>query len=315
VERIALLLMGPTGAGKSDLALELAERLPLEIVSVDSALVYRGMDIGTAKPTRAEQARAPHHLIDILDPAQSYSAGEFLRDAEVAMQAVWSRGRQPLLVGGTMMYFHALTHGIAELPHGDADLRAEIEREAAEQGWGALHAELARVDEAAARRIHINDPQRIQRALEVFRLTGTPITDLQQARRSPLTGVATLEIALAPPERVTLHQNIERRFERMMQRGFLAEVQALRARGDLTSLHPSVRCVGYRQLWQHLEGDYGLEEGVRRGIIATRQLAKRQWTWLRRRTQATWLDPAHPNAAQSVIFALDLRMRNSAKSC
>jgi tRNA dimethylallyltransferase len=315
MKRVALLLMGPTGAGKSDLALELADRLPLDIVSVDSALVYRGMDIGTAKPTPEEQARVPHHLIDILDPAQSYSAGEFLRDAHMAMQAIWARGRQPLLVGGTMMYFHALTHGIAELPQGDAQLRADIEREAATRGWGALHAELARVDAAAARRIHVNDPQRIQRALEVFRLTGTPITDLQQARRSPLTAIDTLEIALAPTERSRLHQNIERRFERMMQRGFLAEVRALRERGDLTLIHPSIRCVGYRQLWQHLEGEFGLEEGIRRGITATRQLAKRQWTWLRRRTQATWLDPVHPNAAQSVIFALDSRMKNSAKSC
>ncbi len=315
MQRAVLLLMGPTGAGKSDLALELAGRIPVEIVSVDSALVYRGMDIGTAKPSVEERARVAHHLIDILDPAQSYSAGEFLRDASQALQEIWSRGRVPLLVGGTMMYFHALTHGIAELPRASDELRAQIEREVAERGWAALHAELAEVDPAAARRIHVNDPQRIQRALEVYRLTGTPITDLQQGRRSPLSGVEAVEIALAPPQRVLLNERIDLRFRRMMKSGLLEEVVALKRRGDLTIEHPSIRCVGYRQLWRHLEGEYALEEGVQRAIIATRQLAKRQWTWLRRRQHATWVDPAHRDAAQTVIFALDSRTKNSAKSC
>ncbi len=299
----AVLLMGPTGAGKSDLALALAARLPLEIVSVDSALVYRGMDIGTAKPTAAEQAVAPHHLIDLLDPAQGYSAGQFLRDAQAAMRAIQARGRLPLLTGGTMMYFHALTHGIAELPSADAGLRADIEARAASVGWAALHGELARIDPAAAQRIHANDPQRIQRALEVFQLSGRPISEWQRDRRTPLDGVEVLEFVLAPPGRPDLHRRIEQRFERMMARGFVEEVSALRARGDLTLAHASMRSVGYRQLWRHLEGEYGLEEAVNRAITATRQLAKRQMTWLRRRPSAAWLDPAHLEAAQSVIFA------------
>ncbi|MBS0400496.1 MAG: tRNA (adenosine(37)-N6)-dimethylallyltransferase MiaA [Proteobacteria bacterium] len=288
----AILLMGPTGAGKSDLALQLAQEFPLEIISVDSALVYRGMDIGTAKPSLEERARVPHHLIDILDPALSYSAGEFLRDAQQAMQAVWTRGRVPLLVGGTMMYFHALTHGISDLPGRDAAIRADIEARAARLGWPAMHAELERVDEQAARRIRPGDPQRIQRALEVFHLTGRPISELQQVRRMPLADVQWQEFVLAPMERAALRERVEVRFNRMMARGFVAEVAALRARGDLSLDHPSMRCVGYRQLWQHLDGEFGLEEAIRRGVTATRQLAKRQWTWLRRRGQARWVDPA-----------------------
>lgn len=288
----AILLMGPTGAGKSDLALQLSQEFPLEIISVDSALVYRGMDIGTAKPSLEERARVPHHLIDILDPALSYSAGEFLRDAQQAMQAVWTRGRVPLLVGGTMMYFHALTHGISDLPGRDAAIRADIEARAARLGWPAMHAELERVDEQAARRIRPGDPQRIQRALEVFHLTGRPISELQQVRRMPLADVQWQEFVLAPMERAALRERVEVRFNRMMARGFVAEVAALRARGDLSLDHPSMRCVGYRQLWQHLDGEFGLEEAIRRGVTATRQLAKRQWTWLRRRGQARWVDPA-----------------------
>ena len=311
MKRAAVLLMGPTGAGKTDLALELVASLPLEIVSVDSALVYRGMNIGTAKPSAEILARVPHHLVDIVDPAQSYSAGEFVRDAFRAMNDIWARGRQPLLVGGTMMYFHALTQGIAELPTGDAGIRLQIEAQAATAGWPSLHRELAAVDPAAALRIQPTDPQRIQRALEVYRLTGTTITALQQASRSVLVDVDVSEFALAPPQRTDLHVNLERRFERMMQSGFLDEVSALRARGDLTLAHPSMRCVGYRQLWRHLEGEYSLQEATRQGVIATRQLAKRQWTWLRRRPLAQWLDPAHPNVAQTVIIALSKRMPNS----
>ncbi len=311
MKRTAVLLMGPTGAGKTDLALELVAALPLEIVSVDSALIYRGMDIGTAKPSAEILARVPHHLVDILDPAQSYSAGEFVRDAIRAMNDIWARGRQPLLVGGTMMYFHALTQGIAELPTGDAAIRLQIEAQAASAGWPSLHRELAQVDPAAALRIQPTDPQRIQRALEVFRLTGTTITALQQASRSLLVDVEVSEFALAPTDRAVLRVNLERRFERMMQSGFLDEVTRLRARGDLTPAHPSMRCVGYRQLWRHLEGEHTLQEATRKGVIATRQLAKRQWTWLRRRPLAQWLDPAHPNVAQTVIIALSKRMPNS----
>ncbi len=306
-----MLLMGPTGAGKSGLALELVAELPLEIISVDSALIYRGMDIGTAKPDADVLARVPHHLIDILDPAQSYSAGDFVRDAMAAMHDIWARGRQPLLVGGTMMYFHALTQGIAQLPQGDAAVRAQIEAQAAVSGWAPLHEELARVDPAAAQRIHATDPQRIQRALEVYRLTGTPISRLQQDSRPPLEEVDWSEFSLAPTQRTDLHATIERRFARMMDSGFLEEVAALRGRGDLTPAHPAMRCVGYRQLWRYLEGQCTLQEAVSKGIIATRQLAKRQWTWLRRRPKARWLDPAHPDVARTVIVALSERFSNS----
>jgi tRNA dimethylallyltransferase len=209
--RRAVLLMGPTGSGKSALAIRLAEQLPLEIISVDSALVYRGMDIGTAKPDRSLRARIPHHLIDIRDPKASYSAGEFTQDAHLAMQDIWRRGRQPLLVGGTMLYFHALSAGIAPLPQADPELRAAIDAHAAKVGWPAVHSELARVDPEAAARIHLNDPQRIQRALEVYRLTGNPITKLQQQRVSVLSDVNVMELAIAPLERSELHTNIERR--------------------------------------------------------------------------------------------------------
>ena len=309
--RIAVLLMGPTGAGKSDLALRLVERLPLEIVSVDSAMIYRGMDIGTAKPAADILAGVAHHLIDIVDPAQSYSAGEFVRDALAAMNEIWSRGRHPLLVGGTMLYFHALTQGLADLPQSDPAIRAEIEAAAAADGWAAPHRELATVDPAAAARIHVNDPQRIQRALEVFRVTGAPITRLQQFRVPALQGVDVVEYALAPGERAWLHAGIERRFGSMMEAGFLQEVSRLYERGDLSPADPSMRCVGYRQLWQHLAGESTIQEATTKGIIATRQLAKRQWTWLRRRPLAKWIDPVHPDMAQAVISALSSRIENS----
>jgi tRNA dimethylallyltransferase len=302
--RRAILLMGPTGSGKSDLAMRLAESLPLEIISVDSALMYRGMDIGTAKPTAAMRARVAHHLIDIRDPAESYSAGDFTRDAWHAMQDIWRRGRQPLLVGGTMLYFHALSHGIAELPKADAQVRAHIEREAAAAGWAALHRELERVDPAAAVRIHVNDPQRIQRALEVYRLTGETITTLQQKRASVFADVDVSEFAMAPLERRELHTRIELRFDAMLNAGLLAEVQAFFERSDLSAEHPSMRAVGYRQLWRHLAGQCALEEARNQAIAATRQLAKRQLTWLRRRVHAEWFDSMHPDAARMMIDAL-----------
>jgi tRNA dimethylallyltransferase len=306
---VAILLMGPTGAGKSDLALELVQRFPLEIVSVDSALVYRGMDIGTAKPDAGIRARIPHHLIDIRDAAENYSAGEFVRDAGQILQDIWSRGRQPLLVGGTMLYFHALTQGIAELPQADESVRAAIDAQAAAQGWGSLHAELARVDPEAAARIHLNDPQRIQRALEVYRLTGETITRLQQVRHAVLAaGEADepeiIEIALAPAERSSLHARVATRLEAMMAAGFLAEVRRFYERGDLTREHPSMRAVGYRQLWEHLAGADSLEQATEKALIATRQLAKRQLTWLRARASARWFDTAHPKCAQQVLDAL-----------
>jgi tRNA dimethylallyltransferase len=302
--RCALLLMGPTGAGKSELAMRLAARFPFEIVSVDSAQVYRGMDIGTAKPDCEARALVAHHLIDIRDPEMSYSAGEFVRDASNAMADIWQRGHQPLLVGGTMLYFHALGAGLAQLPQADARVRAEIDAQAAAAGWAALHAELARVDPAAAARIHVNDPQRIQRAIEVYRVTGEPITRLQQNRGTAFGGVDVREFALAPLERKLLHRRIEARFEAMLAAGFLDEVRSLRERTTLSAEHPSMRAVGYRQVWNFLAGQCGLDEAKQRAIAATRQLAKRQLTWLRRRQSATWLDSAHPDVASAIFAAL-----------
>ncbi len=304
MRRRAILLMGPTGSGKSEIAMRLAGQLSLDIISVDSALVYRGMDIGTAKPDAAARARIAHHLIDIRDPAESYSAGEFTRDAFRAMQDIWRRGRQPLLVGGTNLYFHALSFGLAELPEADLDVRAGIERQAASSGWAAVHHELERVDPAAAARIHVNDPQRIQRALEVYRLTGETITRLQQKRASVFADVDVTEFAVAPLERRELHTRIELRFGAMLEAGLLAEVRALFERSDLSAEHPSMRAVGYRQLWRHLAGQCSLDEATTQAIAATRQLAKRQLTWLRRRARAQWFDSMHPDVARMMIDAL-----------
>jgi tRNA dimethylallyltransferase len=302
--RSAVLLMGPTGSGKSDLAIQLAERMPLEIISVDSALVYRGMDIGTAKPSASTRARIPHHLIDIRDPAMSYSVGEFIRDAELAMQDIWSRGRQPLLVGGTMLYFHALTTGIADLPAADLQVRARIDASAAKMGWAAVHQELAEVDPDAAARIHVNDPQRIQRALEVHRITGQTISKLQQDRVSAFADVNVIEIAIAPLERAELHTKIELRFKAMLEAGFVEEVRSLCERGDLSAEHPSMRAVGYRQLWRHLAGQSALNEAIEQAIAATRQLAKRQLSWLRRRANARWFDSMRPDVALAIFDIL-----------
>ena len=302
--RRALLLMGPTGAGKSALAVQLAQILPLEIVSVDSALVYRGMDIGTAKPDGQARRAVPHHLIDIRDPVMNYSAGEFVLDAATAMEDIWGRGRHPLFVGGTMLYFHALTQGIAELPERDPAIRAELDARAAAMGWPALHRELARVDPGAALLIHCNDSQRIQRALEVYRLSGTPISVLQRARSSVLQGVEVVELAVAPGERAVLHSRIEMRFRAMLQAGLVDEVRRLRETNRLTAEHPSMRAVGYRQMWRYLTGQCALNEAVDQAIVATRQLAKRQFTWLRARPQARWVDSAQPGALSALQDAL-----------
>ena len=288
------VLTGPTGAGKTDWAIHLAERAPVEIVSVDSALVYRGLDIGTAKPSRELRARVPHHLIDICDPVESYSAGRFVTDVLASIQAIHSRRRIPLLVGGTMLYLRALLQGLAALPTAAPELRAKLDARAREEGWPALHAELAVVDPEAAGRISPNDSQRIQRALEVCLTAGEPISKLQRDTVSPLAGWPVRQWALVPADRSALHDRLEERFTAMMAAGFLEEVRALRARGDLTPHHPSMRAVGYRQLWGHLDGAYDLTEAVRRGVIATRQLAKRQLTWLRSLRQEfemEWLDP------------------------
>src|SRR3984957_4286034 len=257
--RRAVLLMGPTGAGKSELAVRLAAEFSLEIVSTDSALVYRGMDIGTAKPDLATRQSVPHHLIDIRDPAMPYSAGDFVVDAAAAMENIWSRGRQPLFVGGTMLYFHTLSAGIAALPDRDLEGRAEIDARAAAIGWAGVHRELAAVDPDAAARIHANDPQRIQRAMEVYKLTGRPISHLQQSRVSALAGVDVLEFVLAPSDRKILHERIQARFDAMLAAGFLDEVRGLRERSDLNAEHPSMRAVGYRQVWGYLAALCGLD--------------------------------------------------------
>jgi len=278
----ALVLAGPTASGKSALALALAQHIGLEIISVDSAQVYRGMDIGTAKPTAAERAQVPHHLIDILDPAERYSAARFASDAARLIGEINQRDRVALLVGGTMLYLKALLQGLHPLPEADMQVRAAIDARAAEHGWPALHAQLAHVDPAAAARLAPHDAQRIQRALEVWQVTGQPLSRLQRQR--PPAGLPVPLIALEPVERGWLHARIAERFEQMLQRGLLDEVRALRARGDLHAALPSMRCVGYRQAWQAL--DSGTTAGLReRGIAATRQLAKRQLTWQRSMTR------------------------------
>jgi len=285
----AILLMGPTGAGKTDAALALAARLPLEIVSVDSAMVYRGLDVGTAKPAAAQRARVPHHLIDIRDPAERYSAGDFVRDVGALLPAIRARGRVPLLVGGTMLYFRALQSGLATLPAADPAVRAALAARARQAGWPALHAELARVDPAAAARIRPGDAQRIQRALEVHALTGRPLSELQREdlRRAP--GDEYLKLVLAPAARAALDAGLEQRLDAMLQAGFLAEVQALHRRGDLDAELPALRAVGYRQLWEHLEGRCDLATARLAALRATRQLAKRQYTWLRAEPGTDWV--------------------------
>jgi tRNA dimethylallyltransferase len=262
------------------------------------------MDIGTAKPDLETRARIPHHLIDIRDPESSYSAGEFVRDASAAMREIWSRGRQPLLVGGTMLYFHALLGGIAELPQADAQVRADIEARAAAAGWAALHEELKRADPAAAARIHVNDPQRIQRALEVYRVTGEPITRLQQSAAPTFADIEIREFAISPADRSILHARIATRFEAMWAAGFLGEVERLRQRSTLSAEHPSMRAVGYRQLWKFLAGHCSLEDSKKQALAATRQLAKRQLTWLRRRERTTWVDSAQIDPTSALVRAL-----------
>lgn len=296
----AIFLMGPTAAGKTDLAIELTKVLPCELISVDSALVYRGMDIGTAKPSKALLEKYPHRLIDILDPGQSYSAADFRTDALQAMGEITARGKIPLLVGGTMLYFKALLEGLADMPAADAEIRAQIEAQAASQGWQALHDELASVDPVSAARIHPNDPQRLVRALEVFRVSGMSMTAHreQQSAESAQASASgrhqlpytVANLAIAPTDRKVLHDRIAVRFRQMLDEGFVEEVVALRSRGDLHSNLPSIRAVGYRQVWDHLDGKLTRDEMQERGIIATRQLAKRQFTWLRSWQDLHWLD-------------------------
>ncbi len=302
----ALFLMGPTASGKTDLAVYLAQYLPLEIINVDSAQVYRGMDIGTAKPEREVLARVPHQLIDIRDPANSYSAAEFRADALAAMEDFTAAGRIPLLAGGTGLYFRALLYGLSELPSADPALRAQLEQEAALHGWPHMHRRLAQVDPEAGARIHPNDPQRIQRALEVYELTGRPISSLQCRPREPMLAYRVLKLARAPRDRETLHRRIEQRFRTMLGQGFEDEVRGLLARGDLSPTTPSMRSVGYRQMIQYLRDDCDYETMVERGVIATRQLAKRQLTWLRAESDVNWL---YDEAGDSGATALEMVRR------
>lgn len=300
----AILLMGPTASGKTDLAVELVRRLPCDIVSVDSAMIYRGMDIGTAKPVPATLAEAPHRLIDILDPAETYSTARFRTDALAAMADIAGRGRIPLLVGGTMLYFRALQQGLAWLPSADPEVRRTLLDEAERIGWPAMHERLAQIDPATAAQIHPNDPQRIQRALEVQALTGRPMSELiRESDQSAQLPYRLLKLVRAPAERQILHERIERRFRGMVDAGLVDEVAVLRARGDLTEDLPAMRCVGYRQVLQYLAGAYTWDEMQHRGIVASRQLAKRQMTWLRAESDCHWLadEPAPLELALRLI--------------
>ena len=299
---LAIFLMGPTASGKTDLAIQLRQQLPVEVISVDSALIYRGMDIGTAKPSKAELALAPHRLINICDPAESYSAANFRTDALREMQEISAQGKIPLLVGGTMLYYKALLEGLSPLPSADEKVRSEIEAKAALIGWSGLHQELSKIDPISAQRINPNDSQRINRSLEVFYLTGKTLTELT-AQKGEALPYDILQFAIAPEQREVLHLRIEQRFHKMIELGFQQEVEKLYRRPDLNENLPSIRCVGYRQMWEYLRGDYDHDEMVFRGICATRQLAKRQITWLRGWTSPIqWLDSLQPAQALEKVL-------------
>jgi tRNA dimethylallyltransferase len=289
-----LVVTGPTGAGKSDLVLRLADAFPIEIVSMDSAQVYRALDIGTAKPSVQTRARVPHHLIDIREPNETYSAGEFLADVARVIPAILARGNLPVIAGGTMLYLRALVRGLSELPRAAPEVRAAIDAEAARVGWPAMHAQLAAVDPAASQRIHANDPQRIQRALEVFRTTGQSLTHWHDRGTGRLP--YTFERFALVPERAALHARIAVRYNAMVHAGFVEEVRGLHARGNLTAQHPSIRSVGYRQIWSHLAGESDLDTTHLKSVAATRQLAKRQLTWLRSDSEVAWHDPTEDSA-------------------
>jgi tRNA dimethylallyltransferase len=303
--------MGPTASGKTTLALQLADIFPVDIVSVDSALVYRGMDIGTAKPTAETLAKVPHRLVDILDPEDTYSAGDFVRDARREIESILKAGRTPLLVGGTMMYFRALTEGLAKLPQADEIVRTAIDREAAEAGWPALHEQLREIDPGAAAKINRNDSQRIQRALEVFRTSGKSLTDWQQEASPPDDTCAYLKLALVAGSRPELHKRIGIRLQQMLEEGFVEEVRALMARPRLTQEHASMRAVGYRQMWAHLAGDDTLEDACYKALTATRQLCKRQLTWLRNDPDLHAFDPFEDGQTETIVPFLQARLESA----
>lgn len=303
-DRPAVCIMGPTASGKTGLAVELVRRFPFEIVSVDSALIYRGMDIGTAKPDAATLAVAPHRLIDFLDPSEAYSAAQFRNDCLHEMEQIRQAGRLPLLVGGTMLYFRALQHGLSPLPGADPTLRARLDTQMREHGLASLHARLAEVDPEAARRIHPNDPQRIQRALEVYELSGSPLSAHFAQADPDWRPLRLLKLAVAPRDRAVLHARIEQRFAQMLEQGLVAEVERLYARGDLGLHLPAIRAVGYRQVWQYLAGELSYAQMRERAVVATRQYAKRQLTWLRSEADLVWLDADAPGLIDRVCELL-----------
>ena len=308
----ALVVMGPTASGKSALAMHLAEHLPVEIISVDSAQVYRDMNIGTAKPTIAEQRAVQHHLINVIDPTEAYSAAQFREDALRLMREIGARGRLPLLVGGTMLYFKALREGLSDLPQADEAVRASIDAEAAERGWPAMHAELAHIDPATAARLKPNDAQRIQRALEIYRLSGQPMSALVGSRNESPLPFRLIEIALIPSDRAALHARIAQRFDAMLAAGLVDELRQLRDHySNLHATLPSMRCVGYRQAWSHLEGEYDAVELRDRGIYATRQLAKRQLTWLRAMPDVQTFDCLDARLNAAVLTHIDRSLDNA----
>ena len=300
----AIFLMGPTASGKTALSVQLAQALGGEIISVDSALVFKGMDIGTAKPTFEERGGIPHHLIDILDPSEAFSTGQFRTQALDLMATITRRGKIPILVGGTMLYFNALFNGLAVLPEANPEIRAKLDQDLKRLGKEALHQRLAAVDPLAAARIHPNDPQRVQRALEVYEISGNPLSSFFNAAQGEDFPYQKIKLIIAPPDRKILHTIIAQRFRRMLEQGFINEVEALYQRGDLTEKTPAIRAVGYRQVWAYLNGEDDLESMTEKGIIATRQLAKRQFTWLRRETDAIGFETGDVDLLQKVLAAV-----------
>jgi len=292
--------MGPTASGKTDVAINLVENMPADIISVDSVNIYKDMNIGSAKPTTTEQLKAPHRLIDFLDPAKAYSAADFRDDAVREIENILQQGRMPILVGGTMLYFRALFNGLAKLPSANATVRAALEAQANAHGWQVMHDRLASIDATAAKKIHPNDPQRIQRALEVYELTGTPMSELQKQTAVPAP-YNFIKYVICPAQRNALHARIEKRFHAMLEQGFMSEVEALYQRGDLTLNMPSMRAVGYRQIWELLAGESDYTSMIDKGIAATRQLAKRQLTWLRAEPDCQWFDSEQPDIQAQVL--------------
>jgi tRNA dimethylallyltransferase len=302
----AIFLMGPTASGKTALSIQLAQACNCEIISVDSALVFRGMDIGTAKPTVNERSGIPHHLIDILDPAESFSTGQFRKKALQLMHKISSRGKIPLLTGGTMLYFNTLFNGLAELPSANKEIRAKLDQQAARQGWQQMHKRLAAIDPESAARIHPHDPQRIQRALEVYEITGKPLTFFLKQACEQTIPFQQIKLVMAPEDRKQLHEKIALRFHKMLEKGLLEEVTALYQRGDLHEKLPAIRAVGYRQVWSYLSGEYDFATMTEKAIIATRQLAKRQYTWLRRETDAQWLQAEQPCLLEQLVKSMPI---------